>query len=349
VAEKIKSIRIHPGIGIARLGDSDEFYIGPEAPGVVVDPGGSNGPGPNGGTHRARLKRQAQRYRVYAYDEDDKVAAELTSDYDLVNSVRWRVHVRNMKAANYAFQGAYLFEPDKLRNPTVQPGKKPIERDKLIIDPGVHTIASGHAGPVVMKGDVFTGVEKGMLPGALRFEGFTPKEPSKEVEVTYKAAKGIELGQLRLDSKDRLLFVAAPGNAECVTTPKVALSNPSETVDPPNGPDSGKDPLTNQFAYFNVPGWWDDTCCGEIDVTVTLKDGTVLSTRDNVRSATDEGTRNPRAGAWIVTAPPKFAPHMYHVVSILDRVYEAFPEACPYAKQKTEFLSRCLSDPSQGG
>src|SRR3546814_10612427 len=86
-----------------------------------------------------------------------------------------------------------------------------------------------------------------------------------------------------------------------------------------------------------MPGWWDDTCGGEIDVTVTLKDGSVLSTRDNVKSATDEGTRNPRAGAWIVTTPPKFAPHMYHVVSILDRVYEAFPEAYPYTDQKTNF------------
>lgn len=340
MTETIKSIRIHPGIGIARLGDSDEFFIGPEAPGVVVDPGGSNGPGPNGGTYRdsgARLKRQAQRYRVYAYDFNDKVIAELTSDLNLVQFVRWRVHVRNMKCANYAFQGAYLFDPNQLRNPSIQPGMRPIERDNLIIDPGVHTISSGQVGPIVMKGDVFTGIEKGTLPGQLRFEGFTPKDPSIEVEVTYKAAKDVELGQLRLDSKDRLLFVPAPGRSECVTTPKLALSNPSMTFNPPNGPDDAKNPLTNQFAYFNIPGWWDDTCGGEIDVTVTLKDGTVLSTRDNVTSAADEGTRNPRAGAWIATAPPKYAPHMYHVVSILDRVYEAFPEAYPYANQKTNF------------
>jgi hypothetical protein len=340
VSDNIKSIRIHPGIGIARLGDSDEFYIGPEAPGIVVDPRGSGGSGPSGGSYRdsgMRLKRQAQRYRIYGYDANGKVVAELTSDLGLVESVRWRVHVRNMKAANYAFQGAYLFDPDKLRNPSIQPGKKPTERDKLIIDPGVHTIASRQAGPVVMKGDVFVGIDKGTLPGELHFVGFTPKDRSKEVEVTYQAARDIELGQLRLDSKDRLVFVPAPGKGECVTTPKVALSNPSKTQSPPNGPRNGADPLTNQFAYFNVPGWWDDTCGGEIDVTVTLKDGSVLSTRDKVTKATDEGARNPHAGAWIITAPPKFSPYMYHVVSILDRVYEAFPEAYPYAGGKTNF------------
>ena len=62
-----------------------------------------------------------------------------------------------------------------------------------------------------MKGDVFAGIEKGSLPGALRFEGFTPKDFSKEVEVTYKAAKDSELGELRLDSKDRLLFALGRG------------------------------------------------------------------------------------------------------------------------------------------
>lgn len=340
MATKIESIRIHPGIGMARMGNSDEFFIGPEAPGVVVDPGGKGGPGPDGGTYRdgaLRLKRQAQRYRVYAYDADGQVVAELTTGSDLVESLRWRVHVRNMKAANYAFQGPYLFDPEKLRNPSIQPGKKPIERDKLIIDPGVHTIASGQAGPVVMRGDVFTGIGKGSLPGELRYEGFTPKDRSKQVEVTYEAARGIELGQLRLDDQGRLLFVPAPGGGACVTTPKVALSNPSETQTPPNGPEGGKNPLTNQFAYFNVPGWWDDTCGGEIDVTVTLKDGTVLSTRDGVKAVGDEGTRNPRAGAWIVTAPPKFSPYMYHVVSIADRVYEAFPESYPHAGKRTNF------------
>lgn len=334
MSTEIKSIRIHPGMGIARLGNSDEYYIGPESPGIVVDPGGKGGPGPDGGSYRddkMRLKRQAQRYRIYGYDASGKVVAELNADSDSVDTIKWRVHVRNMKAANYAFQGAYLFDPDKLRNPSIQPDKKPIERDQLIIDPGVQTIGTENNTSVTLKGDIFSGIKDGKLPGYLKYQGYTPADPSKEVNVKYKEAIGIELGQLHLDKKQRLVFVPSPGKSECVTSPKVELSNPSEFHNPPNGPYQGQDPLTNQFAYFNVPGWWDDTCGGEIDVKIKLKDGRVLSTRDN----NDE--RNPKNGAWIVTAPPKYSPYMYHVVSILDRVFEAFPEADPNHGKKTNF------------
>ncbi|MDO3383835.1 LodA/GoxA family CTQ-dependent oxidase [Gilvimarinus algae] len=341
MANQITQIRIHPGIGIARLGNSDEYFIGPEALGVVVDPGGSNGPGPEGGSYRdsnMNLKRQAQRYRIYGYDANGNVIAELNSDSAEVSSISWRVHVRNMKAANYAFQGAYLFDPSKYRNPSIQgDAASPIDRDQLIIDPGPCTINATTHQPVVMAGDVFTGVSSGTLPGYLRYCNFTPADPSQPVEVSYTEAKNIELGQLRLDDKQRLVFVPAPGKADCVTTPKVELSNPSESHNPPNGPENGEDPLTNQFAYFNVPGWWDDTCGGEIDATITFKDGSVLSTRDGVIHSGDEGTRNALNGGWVVTAPPKYAPYMYHVVSILDRVYEAFPEADPNKGLPTNF------------
>ncbi|MBL4674373.1 MAG: LodA/GoxA family CTQ-dependent oxidase [Arenicella sp.] len=333
----VTRIRVYPGIGMARLGNSDEYFLGPEAPGVVSDPGGTGGPGPNGGSYRdgdENLKRQAQRYRLYGYDADDNLVGEINSDD---GDIKWRVHVRNMKAANYAFQGAYLFDNSKFRNPSIQADKTdPIERDKLIIDPGPQNIDSSTQQPLVLRGDIFTDVKTGTLPGYLRYECFTPVDPNEDVEVTYAEAKGIELGQLRLDQKQRLIFVPSPGKSECVTTPKIELSNPSETYNPPNGPNPDN-PLINQFAYFNVPGWWDDTCGGEIDATVTLNDGRVLSTRDGVKSAADEGTRNATNGGWIVTAPPKYSPYMYHVVSILDRVFEAFPEADPNKGKQTNF------------
>ena len=59
--ENVSYIRIHPGIGIARLGNSPEFFIGPEAPGEISDPGGDGGGGPDGGSYKdsqQRMKRQ---------------------------------------------------------------------------------------------------------------------------------------------------------------------------------------------------------------------------------------------------------------------------------------------------
>ena len=132
----------------------------------------------------------------------------------------------------------------------------------------------------------------------------------------YRAAQ-VPLGELQLDAEQRLLFVPAAGDSKSVTSPAVVITNPSEHFNPPNGPQDGLDPLTNQFAYFNVPGWYDDTCGGAIDATVTLTDGSVLSTRNDV--GTPSESRNPARGAWVVVAPPKYSPWMYHVVSILDR------------------------------
>lgn len=346
--ENITRIRVHPGIGIARLGDSDEYFIGPEAPGQIVDPGapadGPPGPGPDGGSYRddrMRLKRQAQRFRIYAYDASGTCVGELTRDQ--CETIEWRVHVRNMKAANYAFQGAYLFDPDQLRNPNIQGDiPDPINRTDLIIDPGVQTIAQDAEGDVVLAGDVFTNVTESQLPGYLDYDDpdLCNRDPSEFVTVTYTPATNVEIGRIRVDDAGRLVFIAGPGQADCVTTPKIRLSNPSEHYQPPNGPvleDAGYQPLVNQFAYFNVPGWWDDTCGGEIDATVVLTDGRVLSTRDNVASPGEDGTRNANNGGWIVTAPPKYAPYMYHVVSIKDRVFEAFPEADPNHGTMTNF------------
>ena len=83
--------KIHPSIGIARVGNSpDEFFIGPERLGER--------PAPAGGFKDAqcRVKRQAARFRIFAH-HDNNTVEEIT---DAEADITWTVHLVNKKAAH---------------------------------------------------------------------------------------------------------------------------------------------------------------------------------------------------------------------------------------------------------
>lgn len=83
--------KIHPAIGIARVGNSPhEFFIGPERIGEQ--------PNPTGGFKDAqcRVKRQAARFHVFAHHDDGTVEEITSAEAD----IKWTVHLVNSKAAN---------------------------------------------------------------------------------------------------------------------------------------------------------------------------------------------------------------------------------------------------------
>jgi hypothetical protein len=126
---EICKLRIHPAIGIARLGNSpDEHFLAPELPGVVRHP--------HGGYKDAagRMKRQAQRFRLFGYDALDRPLGEVTA-HDA--TIRWTVHVANKKAAYHEFEGLRRNTP--LRNADVS------DRSSLVIDPGPRTLTGANA------------------------------------------------------------------------------------------------------------------------------------------------------------------------------------------------------------
>ncbi|MEO8427646.1 MAG: LodA/GoxA family CTQ-dependent oxidase, partial [Verrucomicrobiota bacterium] len=68
----IKTIKIHPAIGIARVGNSPtEFFIGPELPGKHKQPFGGYKDA------QGRIKRQAARFRLFGYDSHGKLVKEI--------------------------------------------------------------------------------------------------------------------------------------------------------------------------------------------------------------------------------------------------------------------------------
>jgi hypothetical protein len=116
--------KIHPGIGIARLGNSDtEFYLAPETPAGLpmgCDSNGNQGFGPDGTAPvlvttfrdaQGRIKRQAARFQVFVHDEaspegrplkiGDKI--EGGGNHGTLTDIRWRVYLANKKACWYQF------------------------------------------------------------------------------------------------------------------------------------------------------------------------------------------------------------------------------------------------------
>lgn len=99
------------------------------------------------------------------------------------------------------------------------------------------------------------------------------------------------LGELRTDAQGRLLFLGGLGH--------------SGTLD--------SDPQLP--AYANNDGWWDDTSDGPLSAVVVLKDGTCI----------DCGT------AWVIVAPPAYAPEIPNLVTLWDTIFDTAVRAgqCP--------------------
>ncbi|MEV4190462.1 LodA/GoxA family CTQ-dependent oxidase [Streptomyces toxytricini] len=150
MSDGIAYAKIHPAIGVARVGNStrdDGWYYGPETPDPDPMPAGSLK------DETGAFKRQAARFRLYGYDSTGKVVCELTNDNA---SIEWGVHVANQKAAWYEFSLA-LDIPDMQGRSTPRRNKG-IDRSSLVIDPGRKTLRAGTGQSVEFTGGTFQGI-----------------------------------------------------------------------------------------------------------------------------------------------------------------------------------------------
>lgn len=113
----ITQVKIHPAIGVARLGNSPtDFFVGPETPLDHTPPAGGYK------DSACRVKRQAARFRLFGYDSSGNVVQELTAaDADIT----WTVHLCNKKAGT----------------PARNSGVSGADRTGLTIDPGPRSLA----------------------------------------------------------------------------------------------------------------------------------------------------------------------------------------------------------------
>jgi hypothetical protein len=194
--------RIHPAIGVARLGNApaNEHFIGPEIPGY--------GPLTPPGTYKnssGQIKRQAARFRIYEYgtrtDGTFGPLREVTADTPGV-SITWTVHLANRKAAFHGFEGG---QGDPTRNPVVPAAPlrnaTVTDRASLQIDPGPRSITGKNATPVEFR----------LAAGAVG-----PKTPTGQLVIDY-------LGELRTDAQGRLIVVPGQGKSGWNTATQPAM------------------------------------------------------------------------------------------------------------------------------
>lgn len=238
-----KIYKIHPSIGIARLGnaDADKFFIGPETPGLRATgepPGTAVPPYKDGG----KIKPQAARFRVWEYEKVGSKYAptrEITFDEGDIDKIEWTVHLANRKASFHEFEGGAgeRRPPKPIRNAGVPAADRP---KKLEIDPGERKIL-------------------GKNKTGIKFDKGTSANPAAE---TWPANGGVliinYLGELRTDDKGRLIVIGGRGKSDKAT---------------------GAAPIAH---YANNDGWFDDASDGPVKAKITIKEivGGVEQKRD---------------------------------------------------------------------
>jgi hypothetical protein len=302
--------KIHPSIGIARLGNSDEFYLAPETTGglpIVCNPDGTvdapEQPVAQFKDDKGRIKRQGARFRVFVYDDQSPAGRELqiNDTVTVLNpisgqvstgtlaDIQWTVYLANKKASWYTFaetDGEHGYAPNHpLRNANIT---DPDSRQKLIIDPGPQTVSvTGAAGYT-------TSAQFALGQNPTSPQSFPP--PLTPNSITT-------LGEILSNpqgSYGRLVVLGGSGNSGSVYK---GLG----------------EPVIRAFA--NNEGWFDDISDGPVTaqlvVNVTTEDG--HSVPSGPFSQTTVAVDKP---AWVMNGYPRYAPEIVDIVTIDDVVYD---------------------------
>ena len=225
--------RIHPAIGMARVGNapSATFFIGPEVPGygpLGDAPGTAAPPYKSDG----QVKPQAARFRLFEYQWIDGLltpVGEVNLDTPGVLAITWTAHLANKKGSFNKFSGlrGESQSPSGLRNANVT------DRSSLEIDFGARTVSGRSRGPV-------------------EFRVGTSSNPSAETyPLDWNGSPVIDyLGELRTDNAGRLIVIGGKGHAASSVSPAAPLSS-----------------------FANNDNWFDDVSDGPVTAVITLDDG----------------------------------------------------------------------------
>jgi hypothetical protein len=295
--------KIHPGIGIARLGNSPEEYcISPEKPAalpIACDAAGNPLLSPDGQTEltverfkdaEGRIKRQAARFQVYVYDDESPEGRPLKlgdpisggGNQGFLVDIQWRAYLANKKASWYEFnqlQGEHGYAPDARRRNADVAGDE--ARQRLIIDPGPRIVnCTDHRESSFDRDgrDVYATT-------------FPPALEPKSIDT---------LGAMRTDDSGRLLVLGGHGNSGSYQFDQFGQPR----ID----------------TYANNDGWFDDTSDGPVTARLVMY-------APNVGAKRFIDVEYP---AWVIVGYPRYAPQILDMVTMDEVVYNTAVQQFAY-------------------
>ncbi len=324
--------RVHPNINMARVGSSKDYYLAPETAagdlldketgafgGIPIKKGTENTPIDSSDFRDADKNplRQAARFRLYAYDQDQTVyplpADEQGKEVKkgdvvggkIIKEIIWTVHLANKKNNNYTItdtingvHGEYGIESYEngnvppVRNPQYGSDlSDPKRRTQLVIDAGPRALSASTDGsksipfdnsstPSYVDGTSITTSDN--YPVSFPDEHFSMFNPLGPID---------SLGEMTIEAgTGRLIVAGGYGKASGIN---------DENGNPPNLCDA-----------IDNDGWFDDTSDGPVMATVVFEDGTVSEA----------------IHGWVVCTDPGYAPQTRNVVSTWDDMYNTWVE-----------------------
>src|SRR5215213_7126127 len=241
--------RIFPSIGIARLGEDEDFFLGPERPGD--SPGELQADGTVipvtrfKDATRTRIRKQGARFHIFeSQDGINWSPANLPA----TATVTWTVTLENKTAA--------ITRSDAPPTAPMRP-HVPAGNQSMVIKGGLKEITGPNATSSHVTGQYAT---------------TAPSGAAFQVDV--------DLGVLRTDGQGRLIVLGGKGQSRA-------------PAGVPIGP-----------SFYRNPKWHDDVSDGPVTATIKLSPA--------------EAPIQAEEGAWVIVAPPDYAPGIDCVVTLYD-------------------------------
>jgi hypothetical protein len=329
--------RIHPAVGIARVGNSAEYFIAPETiagspqqgttitGGLPIRSGTESTPIRNTDLRDAggALKRQAARFRIFAYSDSgeerwprgdgNEVTAGSKIDGKTVSQIVWTVHMANKKANTF-----WLME-----NPPQ----------------GIASFEDGHV-PWIRNakfGNEDRDPNAANFPPEYRVPILNEETRVRELAIDPgpRTISGRDAGAVHFDRSTPASYFDS-AQSRVVTLEHYPKSFPTDffaNMDAPSGPIESLGELQTDGAGrllvlggfgkatgWKVKGavpleqdvnndqWFDDTSDGPVQATIVFDDGSVATVHS----------------AWVACADPGNAPQIPNVVSMWDDVYDCW-------------------------